>query len=62
MTYEKIELEEALKLLSGDKKVYVKNPYVSDIYDEMANDYNPELTWSEIANLLYKTQFYKKVN
>lgn len=60
-TYKKIKLEEALELLSNDQKVYIKSQYVSDIYVEVSNEYNPEMTWSEIARLLCKCQFYKRV-
>lgn len=61
MEYQPIEIEEMINLISKGKKVYVKSPYLSDMYDELDLDYNPDLTWGEIFNIIYKTNFYKKV-
>ena len=59
--YEPISLEEAMKLVDKGEKVYIQNPHCSDWYNEFAIDYNPDLTWGEIAHILHSTQMYKKV-
>lgn len=62
MTYESIELEEALKLLSKGISVYYPSQYGTVLMLEIDPEYCPkDSSWQEIAHLLTYEPLYKKI-
>jgi len=61
MSYEPIELEEALKMLSKGISVYYPSQYGTVLMLEIDPEYCPrDSSWSEIAHLLVYEALYKE--
>lgn len=61
MSYKKIDLEEALKLIENSEKIYVRDLSDETNYYELCINYAPNINWNEIIHILNNRDLFKQV-